>query len=123
MTTLHFIVPVAASPQQVEVKLSEAAKDPTQFVHLFTTSPDIDADVAEGGKGLWRIRVEGPQFRSKGTVAVLSVPDGSDIEIQIDLRGKGFLALAGPVLGLAAGKVEGEATKALQNEFGERSST
>ena len=120
MTSLHFLVPVAASPDDVEAKLHEAANDPDQFVDLFTTSPDIDAEVTQGQERLWRIRVEGPQFRSKGTAAVLPVADGTDIEIQIDLRGKGFLALAGPVLGLAAGKVEGEATRALQREFGAR---
>lgn len=120
MTSLHFIVPVAAAPAVVHAKMAEATKDPTQFVHLFTTSSDIDAEVAEGRDGVWRIQVEGPQFRSKGTATVLPVDDGTNIQIRIELKGKGFLAFAGPVLGLAAGKVEGEATNALQQEFGVR---
>ena len=115
------MVPVAAAPDTVELKLADASTDPTQFVHLFTTSPSIDAEVSQGTTGVWRIQVEGPHFHSTGTAAVLPVGDGTDIEVQIKLKGKGFLAFAGPVLGLAAGKVEGEATKALQREFGARS--
>ncbi len=120
MTSLHFMVPVAAAQSEVDARLASASKDPTQFVHLFTTSPDIDAEVAGGTEGVWRVKVEGPQFRSNGTAAVLPVHEGTDIEIQIELKGKGLLAFAGPVLGLAAGKVQGEATKALQKEFGSR---
>lgn len=120
MTALHFTVPVGSEPRAVEHRLAEAAQDPSRFVYLFTTSNEIDAEVAEGRNGVWRVRVEGPQFKSKGTTVVRAHPaGGSEIDIQIDLRGKGLLGLAGPLLGIAAGKVKDEATRALQNEFGE----
>ncbi len=119
MSTVKFNVPVAASPDEVAKRLNDAAQDPSEFVHMFTTSNDIDADVAEGRNGVWRIRVEGPQFRSRGTTSVRPHgDDGSDIEINIDLRGKGLMGLASPLLMLASGRIEEEATEALQKEFG-----
>jgi hypothetical protein len=120
VTALHFTVPVRSEPPVVQRRLAEASQDPSRFVYLFTTSDDIDAEVEEGRNGVWRVRVEGPQFRSKGTTVVRAHPaGGSEIDVQIDLRGKGLLGLAGPLLGIAAGKVRDEATRALQNEFGE----
>ena len=120
MTALQFTVPVGSEPGVIHLRLAEAARDPSRFVYLFTTSDEVAAEVAEGRNGVWRVRVEGPQFRSKGTTVVRAHPTGgSEIDIQIDLRGKGLLGLAGPLLGLAAGRVQDEATRALQNEFGE----
>ncbi len=120
MTALHFTVPVGSEPHAVQNRLAEASQDPSRFVYLFTTSDGIDAEVAEGRNGVWRVRVEGPQFKSKGTTVVRADPaGGSEIDIQIDLRGKGLLGLAGPLLGIAAGKLQDEATRALQKEFGE----
>jgi hypothetical protein len=119
VTALQFTVPVGSEPHAVQNRFSQAAQDPSQFVYLFTTSDDIDAEVAEGRNGVWRVRVEGPQFKSKGTTVVRADPaGGSAIDIQMDVRGKGLLGLAGPLLGLAAGKVRDEATRALQDEFG-----
>lgn len=142
MSSLHFTVPVAADPAVVQKRMGTAAKDPAQFVGMFTTSPEITADVAEGGAGVWRIRVEGPQFKSAGTAAVRPASavaggassygdakataahavgaNGTDIEIQIEVKGKGWLAIASPIIALASGKIEGEATEALQKEFGSR---
>lgn len=121
MTAIHFTVPVGSEPGVVQSRLAQASKDPYQFVNLFTATPNhIDAEVAEGRNGVWRVRVEGPKFRSKGTTVVRPHPTGgSEIDIQIDLRGKGLLGLAGPLLGVAAGRLQDEAIRALQDEFGE----
>ncbi|MFW2383256.1 MAG: hypothetical protein ACN4GZ_16000 [Acidimicrobiales bacterium] len=121
MTAFHFTVPVGSEPRVVQNRLAEASKDPYQFVSLFTASPDyIDAEVAEGRNGVWRVRVDGPKFRSKGTTVVRAHPTGgSEIDIQIDLQGRGLLGLAGPLLGVATGKLQDEATRALQDEFGQ----
>ena len=125
MSSIHFVVPVAAELKLVQRQMKKAAKDPSEFVKMFTTSQDVIADVAEGRNDVWRIRVEGPQFRSSGTAALLSgtgtgIGTGTDIEIQIEVRGKGWLSLASPVIALASGKIEGEATEALQKQFGAR---
>ncbi len=121
MSSLHFVVPVAASPTSVRRRLDEAASDPHEVVKLFTTSPDVRAEVAAGPNEVWRVRVEGPQFRSAGTAAVRSAANGgSDLEIRIEIRGKGLLSIASPVMALASGKIEHEATRALQREFGIR---
>lgn len=121
MSSIHFVVPVAASPADVRDRLAEAAQDPAEVVKLFTSSPDVRAEVAAGPNEVWRIRVDGPQFRSAGTAAVRPATDGgADLEIQIELRGKGLLSLAGPVITLASGKLQHEATQALQREFGHR---
>ncbi|NNE96123.1 MAG: hypothetical protein HKN24_08865 [Acidimicrobiales bacterium] len=124
MSAIHFTVPVAADPHRVAKRFEEAAKNPSEFVYMFTTSDDIYAEVAEGGDGVWRVWVEGPQFTSRGTAAVASRHNGeSDIDIQVDVRGKGFFGFASPLLALAAGRVEDEAARALQHEFGAPSST
>ena len=123
MSSIHFVVPVAAQLKLVQRPMKSAAKDPSQFVKMFTTSDDVIADVAEGQNDVWRIRVEGPQFRSSGTAALragMGAGPGTDIEIQIEVRGKGWLSLASPIIALASGKIEGEATEALQKEFGAR---
>ncbi len=123
MSSIHFVVPVAAELNLVQRQMKKAAKDPSEFVKMFTTSQDVIADVAEGRNDVWRIRVEGPQFRSSGTAALLAgtgTGTGTDIEIQIEVRGKGWLSLASPVIALASGKIEGEATEALQRQFGAR---
>ena len=119
MSSVHFVVPVAAELKLVQRQMKKAAKDPSEFVKMFTTSQDVIADVAEARNDVWRIRVEGPQFRSSGTAALLAGNGtGTDIEIQIEVRGKGWLSLASPIIALASGKIEGEATEALQKEFG-----
>ncbi len=121
MSSVHFVVPVAAELKLVQRQMKKAAKDPSEFVKMFTTSQDVIADVAEARNDVWRIRVEGPQFRSSGTAALLAGNGtGTDIEIQIEVRGKGWLSLASPIIALASGKIEGEATEALQKEFGAR---
>ncbi|NNF54564.1 MAG: hypothetical protein HKN03_08995 [Acidimicrobiales bacterium] len=121
MSSIHFVVPVAAELKTVQRQMKKAAKDPSEFVKMFTTSQDVIADVAEGRNDVWRIRVEGPQFRSSGTAALRpAATRGTDIEIQIEVRGKGWLSLASPIIALASGKIEGEATEALQKEFGAR---
>lgn len=121
MSSIHFVVPVAAELKLVQSQMKKAARDPSEFVKMFTTSTDVIADVAEGRNDVWRIRVEGPQFRSSGTAALRAGTGiGTDIEVQIEVRGKGWLSLASPVIALASGKIEGEATEALQRKFGAR---
>ena len=121
MSSIHFVVPVAAELNLVQRQMKKAAKDPSEFVKMFTTSKDVIADVADGRNDVWRIRVEGPQFRSSGTAALRAGTGiGTDIEVQIEVRGKGWLSLASPVIALASGKIEGEATEALQKKFGVR---
>lgn len=121
MSSIHFVVPVAAGLNLVQRQMKKAARDPSEFVKMFTTSTDVIADVAEGRNDVWRIRVEGPQFRSSGTAALRAGTGiGTDIEVQIEVRGKGWLSLASPVIALASGKIEGEATEALQRKFGAR---
>ena len=120
MSAIHFSVPVGADPDRVTTRFVEAAKNPREFVYMFTTSDDIYAEVAEGDDGVWRVWVEGPQFTSRGTAAVAPRRSGgSDIDIQVDVRGKGLFGFASPLLALAAGRVEDEAARALQHEFGE----
>lgn len=119
MSSLHFIVPVASDRATVQDRFRKASTDPAEVVRLFTSSQDVIAEAAEGPNNVWRIRVEGPRFRSAGTTAVANRGDGeSNIEIQIEIRGKGVLGVAGPLIGLAAGRLEDEATTALQAEFG-----
>jgi hypothetical protein len=119
VSSLHFVIPVGSDRSTVQSRLREASTDPAEVVRLFTTSDDVIAEVAEGPNHVWRVRVEGPQFRSAGTTAISTRRGGgSDIEIQIEIRGKGFLGFAGSLVGLAAGRIQSEATAALQAEFG-----
>jgi len=86
---------------------------------MFTTSSDVTAEVRSDTSDLWQIKVEGAQFKSSGTATIHPAQhQGSRIEIKIDLRGKGLMGLASPLLSLASGRIEGEATEALQGEFG-----
>lgn len=119
MSSIHFVVPVAASPADVQDRLVDAAEDPAEVVKLFTSSPDVKAEMAAGPNDVWRVRVDGPQFRSAGTAAIRpATGGGSDLEIRIEVRGKGLLSLASPVITLASGRIEHEAIRALQREFG-----
>jgi hypothetical protein len=119
VSSLHFIVPVASDRATVQDRFRHASTDPAEVVRLFTTSNDVIAEAAEGPNNVWRIRVDSPRFRSAGTTAVSNRGDGgSDIEIQIEIRGKGLLGVAGPLVGLVSGRLEHEAATALQAEFG-----
>lgn len=117
MARVRFDVPVAAEEDVVRKRIDAAADQPQDFVKMFTNDPAIRAVVRREGIG-WDLRVEGPQFISRGSVQVLHRDPGSTIVVHLDVNGRGIYSLAGPAIGLAASKIQGEATRKLQQEFG-----
>ena len=96
-------------------RLAEASDNPSEFVGWFTSSEEVAAHVMPRGDR-WKLSVDGPLFRAVGSTRVEARSPGSTIAVDLEVRGKGFLASA--AVALAAGKIEGEATQKLQAEFG-----
>ncbi|MEZ5340569.1 MAG: hypothetical protein R2706_03725 [Acidimicrobiales bacterium] len=117
MSHQHFTVDVAAEEHLVRRRLNEAAERPEEVVGWFTTDDDVRATVTPSGD-LWLLQVEGGTFKAKGSVELQRRVPGSSLVITLDLRGKGFFGLAGPLLALAGGRIEGQARSTLHREFG-----
>ena len=117
MARVRFDVAVAAEEDVVRRRMNEAADRPEEFVKMFTSDQAVKARVRTEGIG-WDLRVEGPQFIALGSVQVLHRDPGSTIAVHLDVNGRGIFALAGPAIGLATAKIESEANKMLQKEFG-----
>jgi hypothetical protein len=117
VSALRFEVPVAAPPAEVRARLVEAGDRPGDLVNWFTDDPKVDAAVTPAGDG-WRVRVVGSAFTAEARVTVSSRAPGSVITVDGALRGRGLFAVATPVLRLATPRVEAEARRTLQREFG-----
>ena len=117
MARIRFDVAVAADEDVVRQRINAAADQPEDFVKMFTSDRAVKAVVHAESLG-WDLRVEGPQFIARGWVQVLHRDPGSTIAVLLDVNGRGIFALAGPAIGLAASKIQGEATNMLQKEFG-----
>lgn len=120
MPSLRFAVPVAASAGEVTTRLDAAGDHPRELVSWFTSDPGVEAAVRRGPDG-WRVRVAGSAFTAEVDVSVAPA-DGTGSLVSVDgqLAGRGLLRIAGPALGLAAPRIEAEARRTLQREFGAR---
>jgi hypothetical protein len=114
---IRFDVAVAADEDVVRKRINAAADRPEDFVKMFTSVREVTAAVHAESLG-WDLRVEGPQFIARGSVQILHRDPGSTLAVLLDVNGRGIFALAGPAIGLAASKIQGEATTMLQKEFG-----
>lgn len=118
MTALRFKVPVAAPAGEVAARLGQAGEDPRDLVNWFTNDPRVQATVRPSGDG-WRIEVMGSAFRADADVSVHPRGLSSVVAVDGQLRGRGLFSVATPALALAVPRVEAEARRRLQQEFGE----
>lgn len=117
MAALRFDVPVAQPPDRVAARLSDAARQPRQMVDWFTDDPNVEATVVPASPG-WRLHVVGSAFTATALVTVHARGSGSLLRVDGDLTGRGLFSLASPALRLAVPRVEAEARRSLQREFG-----
>ena len=109
---------MAAPVDEVRARLSEAGERPRDLVNWFTNDPRVEATVRPSGEA-WRIEVLGSAFRADADVSVRPRARGSVIAVDGQLRGRGVFSVATPALALAVPRVEAEARRRLQQEFGE----
>jgi hypothetical protein len=124
VTRVDFAVHVAAGTAAVMLRFDEAADEPAVIVGWFTSDTNVSATVESNGSHRWELAIEGPGFKAHGPVVVsirastAAVDPGSTIAVAMNVKPRGLLGFAGPLLGLAGGKIEREARTALWKEFG-----
>lgn len=119
MARLRFDVGVATEHTVVCDRFDEAAADPRLIVAWFTSDDNVEAEVRQLEAARWELIVVGPGFRADGHTTVGRRSSQSVIGVDARLNPRGLLGLAGPLLGLAGGRIESEARSALWKEFGE----
>lgn len=117
MTRVRFSVPVASDTKAVRRRINEAARQPNDFVQMFTNDRSITAVVHTREVG-WDLKVTGPQFGALGSAELFEQTPGTIISIDLDITPRGIFVLASPAIGLWSNKIRSEATQTLQAEFG-----
>jgi hypothetical protein len=121
MARIDLEVAVSSDETTVACRFDEAAHDPDVVVGWFTSDPTVRAEVRPNGASRWDVSIEGPGFRAGGPVRLHVVVDGVGqtlIVADVQVKPRGLLGLAGPLLGLATPRIENEARNALWKEFG-----
>ena len=118
MPRLQTTVEVSSKEDVVVSRFSDAADDPSMVVSWFTSADSVRAQVEPLDDRSWDITVKGPGFGARGTGSVAVISVGSEVNIDLDIKPKGFLGAAAVLAAVASGQVESEIRKTLWREFG-----